>query len=416
MRAATFAVLGLAAGLVMLVGVVLSFGLGLVFLFPPIVRLTRATAGHLRPPELDLPYRPAPLSGRHLAWHERLAWLINDPATWRDGVFLVANGLLLGTRRRRLAAALLAPTPRSRLAHQVNRLTQARADVVDHQAAELRRIERDLHDGAQSRMVAVGMTMNGAEELIDTDPRAAKALLAKGRETSQDALQELRRLIGGIHPPVLAERGLGDAIMALTLDYPLVADVTVDLPTRPEPSIESAAYFAVSELLTNVVRHADASTVWIDVGSRGSTLRITVTDDGRGGVDPAKGTGLAGLERRVAAFDGVLAVSSPAGGPTIVNVELPQALVTAAPTSPSRDLVGLVLFWGLFSIPLVHQGLVPMSFKLAHIEDRSWFLALHLPELLQWPVIGVMIGLGLLMVGLAIRFTVTYTRRRAECA
>lgn len=217
MRGLTSAVLGLAAGLVMLVGVVLSFGLGLVFLFPPIVRLARATVGLMRPPELELPYRPAPLSGRHLAWHERLAWLINDPATWRDGIFLIVNGLLLGTCHHQLAAALLAPTSGSRLARRVNRLTRARADVVDHQAAELRRIERDLHDGAQSRLVAVGMTMNAAEELIDTDPRAAKALLAKGRDTSQDALQELRQLIGGIHPPVLAERGLTDAIEALTL-------------------------------------------------------------------------------------------------------------------------------------------------------------------------------------------------------
>ncbi|MCQ4046577.1 sensor histidine kinase [Streptantibioticus rubrisoli] len=224
------------------------------------------------------------------------------------------------------SAKLLSPPENARLQQRVRRLTETRADALDAQAAELRRIERDLHDGVQARLVAMGLNLGAVEQLLERDPAAAKALLAQSREASASALRELRGLVRGIHPPVLAERGLADAIKALALDSPLAVEVAEDLPGRAEPPVESAVYFAVSELLTNAARHAAAERVWIDVHHTGDALRVQVTDDGRGGADASRGSGLRGIERRLATFDGVLALSSPNGGPTIVTLELPCAL------------------------------------------------------------------------------------------
>jgi signal transduction histidine kinase len=197
---------------------------------------------------------------------------------------------------------------------------------VDARAADLRQIERDLHDGAQARLVAMGMTLGAAEELLKDDPDGARALLVEAREASVAALAELRQLVRGIHPPVLADRGLGDAVRSLALGLRLPTDVTIDLPGRLEPSVEAAAYFAAAEILTNAAKHSGASRVWVDVRHDGGNLRINVTDDGVGGADLARGTGLAGIERRIAAFDGVLALGSPPGGPTTVALEVPCAL------------------------------------------------------------------------------------------
>ncbi|MGA5701280.1 sensor histidine kinase [Peterkaempfera bronchialis] len=212
---------------------------------------------------------------------------------------------------------------RARLAERVQHLTTTRADAVGNQAAELRRIERDLHDGAQARLVAIGMTLGTIEHLMETDAPAARALLAEARQSSHKALQELRDLVRGIHPPVLAERGLGDAVRALALDSPLPVEVCVDLPDRPPAPVEAAAYFSVCELLTNAAKHSAAEQVWVDILHRAGMLRITVTDDGCGGADPARGSGLRGIERRLGTFDGVLALSSVPGGPTTVTMELP---------------------------------------------------------------------------------------------
>jgi signal transduction histidine kinase len=151
-------------------------------------------------------------------------------------------------------------------------------------------------------------------------------LIAETRESSARALDELRSLVRGIHPPVLADRGLGDAVRALALDHPLPVDVTVTAPGRPAPPVESAAYFAVSEVLTNVAKHAGASRAWVDIRLTGGRLRMTVSDDGHGGADQATGTGLRGVARRLGTFDGTLAVDSPAGGPTVVTMELPCEL------------------------------------------------------------------------------------------
>jgi signal transduction histidine kinase len=226
----------------------------------------------------------------------------------------------------RLARRLLVGDPTAELTDRVARLTETRSDAVDAQAAELRRIERDLHDGAQARLVAMGMNLGAVEELLERDPAAARALLAETREASARALDELRNLVRGIHPPVLADRGIGDAVRALALDHPLPVDVTVSVPGRPDPPVESAAYFAVSELLTNVAKHARASRAWVDLRYVDGQLRITVTDDGRGGARVGAGSGLRGITRRLGTFDGTLAVDSPSGGPTVATLELPCEL------------------------------------------------------------------------------------------
>ncbi|MEU8193339.1 sensor histidine kinase [Microbispora amethystogenes] len=450
-----------AALLTFLVGMVFAL-LPAVRLARAVTGLARDLAGRWSGIPVDDPYMPAPpppvpqadgwyRDGRTLykrptipAFNKRWNWIIKDPATWRDLAYLlaapvtcglVAAGPLLATAygvvrvaggdplgvvwillaagvaywyapwalrvHGGVAAVLLGPTEKARLARRVSHLDAARTEVVDSQAAELRRIERDLHDGAQARLVAIGMTIGAAEQLLETDPRAARALLGKARDASADALQDIRRLVRGIHPPVLAERGLGDAVRALALDSPMRAHVTVDVPERASAPLESAAYFAVSELLANAARHGDATEAWVDVSARGPALRVTVTDDGRGGADPGRGTGLRGIERRLGAFDGVFALSSPVGGPTTAVVELPRAFpLRTAPRSPWRILGGLC--WALWPIALFPQGLVAMVLKLLGSPVKSWFLALYMPEPFQWPaIVGMMLlGGGLLTVAL----------------
>ncbi|MFF5896310.1 sensor domain-containing protein [Streptomyces argenteolus] len=224
-----------------------------------------------------------------------------------------------------LARSALAPTPEE-LTRRIDRLTETRHEAVDTAASELRRIERDLHDGAQARLVAMGMNLGTIEALIEKDPAQAKKMLAMARTSSAEALTELRDLVRGIHPPVLAERGLGDAVRALALRLPVTSEVTVELPGRADAPVESAAYFAVSETLANAVKHADADRLWVDMHHAEGMLRISVTDNGKGGAVVGSGSGLSGIERRLGTFDGVLAVSSPAGGPTMVTMEIPCAL------------------------------------------------------------------------------------------
>jgi signal transduction histidine kinase len=225
-----------------------------------------------------------------------------------------------------LARAILGPREDPELALRVRHLAQTRSETIDAGAAEIRRIERDLHDGAQARLVAMGMALGAAEDLLDTDPEATRKLLVEARQASSKALAELRALVSGVHPPVLADRGLVDAIRALALDSVPHVEVTADPIGRPPAPIESAAYFAVSELLANVTKHAEARQALIDIRYRPGMLAICVTDDGRGGADPGCGSGMRGIERRLAAFDGVLALSSPPGGPTVVQLEIPCEL------------------------------------------------------------------------------------------
>jgi signal transduction histidine kinase len=349
-----------------------------------LANLTRSLAGQWCGTLILRPYRPAPHQAGVL---RRMRWLATDPATWRDLLWLTVNavagtllvvvpvamvvygivfailpavgipaahlayvgiiaakgpgagliglvltvvGLWLAPRLLPIygsvARLLLGPTRGSELSVQLEHLVRTRSDTIDAGAAELRRIERDLHDGAQARLVAMGMTLDAIDRQLDADPAVARALLAEAKDSSVKALSELRDLVRGIHPPVLADRGLVEAVRALALDSPLCVHVASELHGRPPAPVESAVYFSVSELLANASKHAGPCEAWIDFRYSSGMLRISVTDDGSGGAEQGHGTGLRGIEKRLAAFDGVLAVSSPPGGPTLVNLEIPCEL------------------------------------------------------------------------------------------
>ncbi|HWS34623.1 MAG TPA: sensor domain-containing protein [Actinoplanes sp.] len=247
-----------------------------------------------------------------------------------QGLILVAVGLGVAPLLRRadmlFARLFLAPTKAAELRLRVAHLTTTRADAIGAQAAELRRIERDLHDGAQARMVSVGMTIGLAERLVRRDPGAALKLLAEARMSNTAALVDLRHLVRGIHPPVLAERGLEGAVQALALHLPIPVEVTSHLAGRLETPIESAVYFAVAEALANIGRHSRAGSAWVRLRHTERRLFVEVGDDGVGGADATRGTGLHGIERRLAAFDGTMMISSPSTGPTVMTMEVPCAL------------------------------------------------------------------------------------------
>jgi signal transduction histidine kinase len=359
--------------------------IGTLFGLRRLATVTRGLAGRWCGVPIADPYRPLPARRDELSFTQLLRPLAKDPATWRDllwgtvslvaapvlaalsavligiglvvfigpellktipppafpgnsagtlivlGLGIIATGVLTAPLLLRgygqLASSMLAPPGHADLTRRLRHLAETRDEALDTSAAEIRRIERDLHDGAQARLVAMGMTLDAAGQVIDTNPAAARALLYEARDASVKALAELRDLVRGIHPPVLADRGLTDAIRALALDSPVRIDLASDLDGRPPAPVESAAYFAISELLANVSKHARARQAWIDIRHTEGMLRIGVTDNGHGGaIDPARGTGLRGIERRLAAFDGVLAISSPPGGPTAVTMEIPCAL------------------------------------------------------------------------------------------
>jgi len=399
------AVLSVPAGVPLLVACVVSIvlipaGIGLAAA-PAAILWLRRLAGRQRDWARDWsgvaiadPYRPRPAPARFWVTRslQRVRWLLTDPATGRDLLWLVLNmpaalvlglvpailvvyglcvavlgplirlgipdaslfwpfgssmpvaagmavgavtaglGLVLARSLLRAHAlftqSLLAPT-RLALARRVRRLTETRSQVVDASAAELRRIERDLHDGPQARLAAVGLNIGLAQEMVRADPDRAIALLDEARQSSGQALSELRELVRGIHPPVLAERGLHGAVRALALTLPLPVDVRSSLDGRADPPVEAAAYFAVAESLANVVKHAGASRAWVTMDYRQGRLLMTVGDDGAGGAAAGAGWpdgGLPGIERRLAAFDGTLHVASPAGGPTVLTMELPCEL------------------------------------------------------------------------------------------
>ncbi|MGW5648076.1 sensor histidine kinase [Saccharopolyspora sp. NPDC003752] len=222
-----------------------------------------------------------------------------------------------------VAVRFLRASPAMVLADRVDELTSQRADTTIAQAAEIRRIERDLHDGAQARLVGLGLSLATAERLVGTDPDQAKALMREARVGAATSLTELRELVRGINPPVLNDRGLVDAVRALALDSPLEATVSADVQLRLDPPIESAVYFGIAELLTNAVKHADATRAQISIALGGTGLVVDVEDDGRGGAEVQAGGGLAGLRRRLAAFDGTCEITSPAGGPTRARIMVP---------------------------------------------------------------------------------------------
>jgi signal transduction histidine kinase len=221
------------------------------------------------------------------------------------------------------AAVVLTSAPRrAQLTERIEVLESSRAGAVDVQDSELRRIERDLHDGAQARLVALGMSLGMAEHTLADDPARAGELLAEARTSAEQALRELRDLARGIHPPVLADRGLEAAVAALAGATPMHATLSVDVAGRLPSPVESAAYFVVAEALANAAKHSHAERLDIRIARSGDRLELEVRDDGDGGADP-NGAGLMGLRRRVEALDGRLLVTSPAGGPTTIRAELP---------------------------------------------------------------------------------------------
>lgn len=244
---------------------------------------------------------------------------------------------LLMIARMETDAAILRPDPNMALQRRVADLTTSRADAVDASAAEIRRIERDLHDGAQARLIALGMNLGMAADLLDRDPELARKLLTEARASTGAALGELRSVVRGIHPPVLADRGLIGAVQALVLDLPIPVTVDAALPARPPAPVETAAYFATAEFLANAVKHSGATAAWVVIGAREDVLRVQVGDDGRGGARVDRGTGLAGIARRLAAFDGTMEVSSPVGGPTVITVEVPCGWLSPK-TTPSSGM------------------------------------------------------------------------------
>jgi signal transduction histidine kinase len=225
----------------------------------------------------------------------------------------------------RVAMALLGSSRAEELQHRVERLTETRAGVVDAADAERRRLERDLHDGTQQRLVSLAMNLGMARAQANTAEEALHAV-AEAHEAAKAALAELRDLIRGLHPAVLEDRGLDAALSGVAARMPIPVRLTVDgLARRPSPVVEAVAYFVVSEGLANIAKHAQASQAEVFVQRSGDRLHVIVTDDGVGGADPARGTGLAGLARRAESVDGTFEVTSPPGGPTVLSVDLPCA-------------------------------------------------------------------------------------------
>ncbi len=341
---------------------------------PETVLLQRRLAGHKR--KLIARSTGKPVAEAYLPvtgpLGERLRTVLKDPGTYRDLRWLLVHavfgwslllvlivvwyfGLMidgfwsgaLGRRARvlplleRLAdlddswsRALLEPTPGAerdaRLARRVAQLTETRAGVVAAHGAELRRIERDLHDGAQARLVALSMRVGMARRAYGSDPELARRLLDDAQDQAEEALAELRHVVRGIHPPILTDRGLAGAVHALASGSGLAVTVTVDgldardgAGSRAPAAIEAAAYFVVAEALTNAAKHSGSPSAAVGLARTPRGIAVSVRDEGSGGADESGGSGLTGIRRRVAALDGSVDLTSPAGGPTVIEVELP---------------------------------------------------------------------------------------------
>ncbi|MCM2393048.1 sensor histidine kinase [Streptomyces albipurpureus] len=298
---------------------------------------------------------PSPLNGGRrdegvFAW----VWAsLRDPVAWRTvlycfirmpwgvvtfsvmsvGLFVlwpvlpyIARGL--ANADRAMVRGLLSPS--DELERRIAELESDRGVVVDTAAADLRRIERDLHDGAQARLVALAMDLGLAKEKLLEDPDAAAVMVEEAHGEIKIALQELRDLARGIHPAVLTDRGLDAALSSIASRCTAPVKVSVELAERPAAAIEGIAYFTVSELLQNVSKHAQARSAAVDVWQSDDRLLIQVSDDGRGGAQLDGGTGLAGLSERLGAVDGLLVLDSPVGGPTTITVEIPWRARTEA--------------------------------------------------------------------------------------
>ncbi|WP_225848770.1 sensor histidine kinase [Streptomyces sp. HPF1205] len=306
-------------------------------------RVERARARALLGSRVDEPRPLRPGSMRFLTW---LLTALRDPVAWRHALFLGARlpwGILtftvtltslfvawpvlpflsraMTTVDRAMVRGLLQPS--DELERRIAQLESDRGVVVDTAAADLRRIERDLHDGAQARLVALAMGLGLAKEKLMEDPEAGAKMVEEAHGEVKMALQELRDLARGIHPAILTDRGLDAALSSVATRCTVPVSVTVDLRSRPAEAIEGIAYFTVSELLQNVSKHSGARTAAVDVWRADDRLMIQVRDDGHGGADLSSGSGLAGLSERLGSVDGLFVVTSPAGGPTVVTAELP---------------------------------------------------------------------------------------------
>jgi signal transduction histidine kinase len=335
--------LSLGAGLsVTVVGLpLLAFGLGGCRLLG---KVERARARKLLGVRVE---EPRPLRAETLGGF--LPWLwasLKDPVAWRHALYFAIRlpwGIVtfvltltslfvlwpvlpflargMSAVDRALARGLLQPS--DELERRIAELESDRGVVVDTAAADLRRIERDLHDGAQARLVALAMGLGLAKEKLLEDPEAAAKMVDEAHGEVKVALQELRDLARGIHPAILTDRGLDAALSSVATRCTVPVTVTADLTARPAEAIEGIAYFTVSELLQNVSKHSRARTASVDVWRSEDRLMIQVRDDGQGGADTSSGSGLAGLAERMDSVDGLFVVASPVGGPTVVTAELP---------------------------------------------------------------------------------------------
>jgi signal transduction histidine kinase len=241
------------------------------------------------------------------------------------GLLFLAPWITLGiaAAQRSMARALLGPTQEAELAAQVTLAETSRTAAVDSAETERRRIERDLHDGAQQRLVALAANLGAAREKLDQDPAEGREMVATAHEEAKAALAEIRDLVRGIHPVILEDRGLDAALSAVVARSPVPVSLDVQVTERPPPAVESAAYFVVNEALANIARHARATRAHVSIARAGNRLVVEVRDDGIGGADPSLGSGLQGLRDRVAGLGGTMFVISPPGGPTTISVELP---------------------------------------------------------------------------------------------
>ncbi|MEU9045882.1 MULTISPECIES: histidine kinase [unclassified Kitasatospora] len=269
-------------------------------------------------------------------------WLMPAGTTLRSDlagldVLLTIGGVLLlvamawpATLMARLevwaALLLLGPGRAEALERRVEEIAESRAGLVDAVDAERRRIERDLHDGAQQRLTSLAMNLGLARRTLKDVPPEVMQVIVDAHEEAQAAIDELRDLVRGLHPAVLEDRGLDAALSGIAARAPLPVRLDVDLSEPIAPTVEAVAYFTVSEALTNVAKHARANRVDLAVRTARGRLRLVISDDGVGGADPSRGTGLTGLRKRAASVDGTLSVLSPLGGPTTITVELPCAL------------------------------------------------------------------------------------------
>jgi signal transduction histidine kinase len=343
-----------------------------IWLLPEAVLLIRRIAGAKRSMAgawtgREIPEAYQPITG---PLRDRLRTAVRDPGTFVDARWMAANyvygcvGILAlplwlaalpvdgawgGLLRRppvvlpligRLAdldaawsTVLLKPSPKALLAKRVEQLTQTRAGAIAAHSAELRRIERDLHDGVQARLVSLSMRVGLAKRAYERDPEAGRRLLDEAQQHAEEALAELRHVVRGIHPPILTDRGLAGAVRALAassgLDVNVQTDDLDDGPRAPV-AVESAAYFVVAEALTNAAKHSGSKRAAVELSRTRTGLQVVVRDEGTGGAATAdgadaEGTGLPGMRRRVAALDGTFTVTSPAGGPTVIEAELPCA-------------------------------------------------------------------------------------------